>query len=265
MTINSPVRFAAKLSVGILLAAALTACGSEADETPDSENEGAGTRELTVLAAASLTETFTELGEQFEEQNDDVDVEFSFGSSATLVQQVAEGGPGDVLATADEVTMETVVDEELNAAEPQIFATNELVMAVPAANEAGIETLKDIESKDVDFVVCVPDAPCGRLAEMILKDQGIKAKPASQEIDVKATLGKLTADEADAGFVYATDVVAAGDTVTGIDIGGADFLTNYPIVALTQAEDPTLAEEFVAFVLSEGAGEVFADAGFGTP
>ena len=262
---NRHTRLAAKLSAGILLAAALAACGNESDQTDNEAAESAEEQVLTVLAAASLTETFTELGDQFEEQNDGVDVEFSFGSSATLVQQVAEGAPGDVLATADEVTMTAAVDDELTAAEPQIFATNELVMAVPAANEAGIESLEDIKSEDVDFVVCVPDAPCGRIANEILKANKIKAKPASQEVDVKATLGKLTADEADAGFVYATDVVAEGDAVTAIDIGGVDFLTNYPIAPLTQAEDPTLAEEFVAYVLSDEGQQVLADAGFGAP
>lgn len=246
--------------VGVTLALAalvpLSACG----------DDGPGSTTVTVLAAASLTETFTRLAEEFEGDHEGVTVELAFDSSATLAQQAVDGAPGDVLATADEATMQTAVEGGAVAEGPEVFATNVAVLVTPPDNPAAITAFADLDDEDVTYVVCVDTAPCGSTAATLLDAAGITADPASLEVDVKAVLAKVTADEADAGIVYATDAVAAGEDVTAIDIdGAADQANPYPIATLQQAEESALAGEFLALVLSVEGRRVLADAGFGGP
>ncbi len=217
---------------------------------------------LTVLAAASLTETFTELAVAFEETHPGVDVRLAFDSSATLAQQATQGAPADVLATADEQTMADA-DDAL-AAPPRVFATNEMVLATPAENPRGVRSLADLDRPGVTWVACVATAPCGRVARALTSD--LSRSPASLEIDVKAVLTKVVADEADAGLVYATDAAAAAERVEAVPIDGASReRTAYPVAPLRQAGDAALAAEFVDLVLSPAGRRVLDDAGFGTP
>jgi molybdate transport system substrate-binding protein len=244
-----------------LLAAA---CGSDDPGGDGSGPDLSGT--LTVLAAASLTESFEQLADRFEATHDGVEVDLAFDSSATLAEQVTQGAPGDVLATADERTMQLVTDAGSAAGTPELFATNELVLVVPADNPAGIDELADLDGGDSDYVVCVESAPCGALAASVLEGAGIAAPPASEEVDVKAVLSKVELDEADAGLVYATDAVAAGDRVQAIDIPAAgDAVNRYPIAATADAAEPDLAAAWVELVLSEEGQQVLRDAGFGAP
>lgn len=233
----------------------LAACGGESDA------EG---QIVTVLAASSLTGTFTELAEQFEADHPGVEVELAFDSSATLAAQAVEGAPADVLATADERTMDDAVTVLTEPA--RVFATNTMVMVVPAANDAGLTGFEDVAAGDATYVACVETAPCGAIWAAIAEEQGVTAEPASLEVDVKAVLAKVTEDEADAGFVYATDAVAAGDAVRAFDVPGAeDHLAIYPIATLEQAGDAALAQEFVDLVLSSTGQDLLAEAGFGPP
>lgn len=245
------------LVLPVVLAAPLpiTACAGEGDA------EG---RAITVLAASSLTGTFTELAERFEADHPGVEVELAFDSSAALAAQAVEGAPADVLATADEPTMDDAVAV---LAEPaRIFATNTMVMVVPAANEAGVTGFEDVVTGDATYVACVQTAPCGAIWAAIAGEQGVSTEPASLEVDVKAVLAKVTEDEADAGFVYETDAVAAGEAVRAFDVPGAeDHMTHYPIATLDQAGNAALAQEFVDLVLSSAGQEVLAAAGFGAP
>ncbi len=236
----------------VLLLAPLAACSDE-DETT-----------ITVLAAASLTDTFEELADRFEQQHPGVDVRLAFDSSATLAQQAVEGAPADVLATADTATMASASDAL--AADPQVFATNTMVLVTPAGNPAGITALADLQSGATTYVVCVQTAPCGKVAQELLATNDITAPPASLEVDVRAVLAKVTSDEADAGLVYASDAVAAGDRVEGYDVPGAgEAATTYPIAVLRQAGEVGLARAFVDLVLSSEGRAVMADAGFGGP
>ena len=244
---------------GVLAGAALlcllplTACGGGDDD-----------KTITVLAASSLTGTFTELGEKFEAEHDGVTVKFAFDSSATLAQQATDGAPADVLATADTTTMDGA--KSAQASSPQVFATNTLVLATPAANPAGIQQFSDLDKSSVKFVVCVPTAPCGKIGQALLDQDHITGTPVSQEVDVKSVLAKLTEGEADAGLVYTTDAVAAGDQVTSLPIpGSAKQVTTYPIVALKQSGDSDLAQAFVDLVTGATGQQVLQQAGFGKP
>ena len=245
-----------------LTSAVLAGCGSDSGPAAD----GDGSREMTVLAAASLTGTFTTLARTFEDDHPGVTVTLAFDSSATLAEQVSQGAPADVLATADELTMQRVVDTGATAADPEVFATNRLALVVPKDNPAAIAAFADIDDPGVDYVVCVDSAPCGALSQVVLDEQGITNDPASEEVDVKAVLSKVELDEADAGIVYETDAVASGDTVQTIEIpASADTRNRYPIAALGEAAEPELAQDWVDLMLSVEGQEVLDEAGFGAP
>jgi molybdate transport system substrate-binding protein len=245
----------ARKSIAVALLALvvpLAGCGGE-DETT-----------INVLAASSLTGSFTELADQFEQDHGGVTVKLAFDSSATLAQQAVDGAPGDVLATADTTTMDGAVDAL--EGEPQLFATNTMVLVTPADNPAGITGFDDIVNGDVTYVACVDTAPCGKVAAALFADNTVTTTPASLEVDVKAVLAKVTSGEADAGLVFKTDAVAAGDTVQTFEIPhAADEITSYPIAALKQSGDATLAQGFVDLVLSAEGAQVLSDAGFGSP
>lgn len=243
-----------------LAAVLVSACAAES-------GTATGDRTLTVLAAASLTETFTELAETFEREHPGVTVRLAFDSSATHARQVVEGAPGDVLATADVRTMATVTDADATAGAPEVFATNRLVLVTsPTAGGAGaIGSLSDLDNGDVDFVVCVESAPCGALAVDVLADAGVEEAPSSEEVDVKAVLAKVRLGEADAGLVYATDARAAGADVRAIELDESTPPTDYALAALAEAAHPDLAASWVDLVLSPRGRQVLARAGFGTP
>jgi molybdate transport system substrate-binding protein len=216
---------------------------------------------LTVLAAASLTEVFEDLGDKFEEEHPGTEVRFSFDSSATLAEQASEGAPADVLATADQTTMQTAVDAGVTTEDPTEFAQNVLVIATPPDAE-GPTTLQELEG--TTWVMCVDTAPCGRGAYLLLNDAGVTAEPASFEPDVKAVLAKVAGGEADAGLVYATDVVAAEGEVSGHDIEGASKATTpYLVAPLEQAKQTDLAAEWIELI--RGSQPELKDAGFQIP
>jgi molybdate transport system substrate-binding protein len=235
--------------------APLSACGGD---------DGGGDTTITVLAASSLTGTFTDLAAQFEKDHPGTAVKLAFDSSATLAQQAAGGAPADVLATADATTMESATS--VLASTPQDFATNVMVLVTPSDNPAGITSFSDLNSGSVKYVVCVDTAPCGKVAAALLEQDKITAKPVSAEVDVKSVLAKVTEGEADAGIVYTTDSVAAGDQVKTIAIPGtAQQTTTYPIATLDQSKQQALAQDFVDLVLSSQGQQVLHDAGFGGP
>ena len=241
----------------LLLLLPLAACGGGDD------GEGAaGGGELTVLAAASLTDVFQQLAAPFEEEHD-ATVTFSFGSSTDLAEQVADGAPGDVLATADEASMQLAEDAGVTS-EVETFATNVLTIVVPTGNPAGIESLDDLAG--ATWVRCADEVPCGKVAVSLLDAAGVTAEPVSLEEDVRATLDKVVSGEADAGLVYATDAVAAADEVDAVEIPGAEeALTSYYAATLVQSGDADLAADWVAWLTSEEGRAILEDAGFGSP
>jgi molybdate transport system substrate-binding protein len=238
----------------------LAACGSDAGGSA----RGSDPTTITVLAAASLTGTFTELADRFEAEHPGTRVKLAFDSSATLAQQALEGAPADVLATADTATMDGAADAL--ATDPGVFASNTMVLVTPRDNPAGLTSFADLGRRDVDYVACVATAPCGKVAAALIEDNGLRTEPASLEVDVKAVLAKVTSDEADAGFVYRSDAVAAAGEVERLAIPGArGEPTTYPIAVLQQSAHPGLAGQFVDLVRSGQGRRVLADAGFGRP
>ena len=250
------------VSTALTAAMVLTGCGASSSGSGSGKESGT----LTVLGASSLTETFTTLAKDFEAAHPGVKVKLAFDSSATLAEQVDQGAPADVLATADTTTMQTVRDSGGVDGTAHLFATNHLQLAVPRKNPAGITRFSDLGKPGVKLVVCVATAPCGKLAAKVLASTGIATKPVSEEVDVKAVLSKVQLDEADAGLVYATDAVAAAGKVTAIDVPTThQNLNSYPVAVLKEAKKPALARAWVDLVLSAKGQKVLRDAGFGQP
>lgn len=251
------------LALALTLGASSLA-GCSADEARD--ESGSESSELTVLAAASLTETFTALADEFEATHPSVSVRLAFDSSATLAGQAVQGAPADVLATADVATMQDAVDGGVVPAGSTTFATNTMTLVVPANNPAGLASFADLDGPGVDYVACVETAPCGAVAAELLAGNDVDADPASLETDVKSVLAKVISDEADAGLVYVTDATAAGDDVQVLAIPGSDAeVLDYPIGVLEQSVAPDLAQEFVDLVLSARGRAILGAAGFGAP
>lgn len=249
-----------RASVGVLLLA-LAGCGGGTTTSSESDDTT-----LTVLAASSLTETFTELERIYEQDHAGVDVRLAFDSSATLAGQVIEGAPADVLATADARTMATVTDADATAGDPSRFATNTMVLVVPAGNPARIKSFADLDRDGVSYLTCAESAPCGAVAKSLLDLNHVEAPPKSFEIDVKAVLTKIELDEADAGLVYATDAASSGDTVETIAIPGSREAVNpYLVAPLRDSEHLDAARAWVELVLSKKGQDVLGEAGFGSP
>ncbi|HET9519263.1 MAG TPA: molybdate ABC transporter substrate-binding protein [Actinoplanes sp.] len=222
--------------------------------------------QLTVLAAASLTESFTAIGKDFEAAHPGTRVTFSFGGSAQLAAQITAGAPADVFAAASPATMRTVADAGDAAGPPHVFARNQLVIAVPKGNPEAIKTLADLTKPGRTVAVCAEQVPCGAAARTALDAAGTKLTPVTLEQDVKAALAKVKLGEVDAALVYRTDVRAAAASVDGIEFAeSAGAVNDYPIVALRHAGDRPGAAAFVQYVRSEQAAAVLTAAGFQRP
>jgi len=265
----SRTRAALLPAVTVLAALLLSACGSttpsSADGTGQPGRSGASAASLegtvTVLAAASLTESFDQLKKDFEAANPGVSVDTSYGSSATLVQQANNGAPASVLALAGTAAADPLDKSLVKATKP--FATNVLEIAVPPGNPAKVATLADLARPDVKVVLCADTVPCGKAAQKIFGKAGITPNVVSKEVDVKATLAKVKLGEADAAVVYHSDVVAAKDAVQGVEIPARDNTTlAYPVITLS---DDAATKAFVAYVLSAKGLATVQSFGFGAP
>jgi molybdate transport system substrate-binding protein len=254
--LSAPRRIAAVTAL-VLSTLALTACGAA---------DTARTR-LTVYAAASLQSAFDDLAGAFLEEHPQIyGVEVVVDGSHTLATQLIAGAPADVFASADEPTMLRMVEAALVADDaPVLFASNSLVIAVPLGNPAGVQTPDDLARRDLVFVQCAREAPCGAIAEQQLAAWGVAPTPASYEQNVTAVLTKVGASEADAGLVYRSDLHERDDVETVAVDGGEHIATRYPIAALASAAQPDAASAFVAFVTNETGREILARHGFGAP
>ncbi len=264
------------MSARTLLALVLTAaptvmllgCGDESGTASDGSEQGIGgvSGEVTVLAAASLTEPFEELGVQLAEEYPDLNVTFSFGPSSGLAEQAASGAPADVLATANTETMDNAVDAEVVDGSPQVFARNTLVLAVPAGNPGDVSAIDDLARDELRVAVCEPRVPCGAAAEMLLAEAAVTASPDTLTTDVKEATTLVSLGEVDAALIYRTDAAAAGDDVETVDVAEADSVVNdYPVAALADAPHPDGAQVVVDAITGDLGKTLLGEAGFLEP
>ncbi len=254
----------------------LAACGDSNDDvdttatTEASGGSGGAEAELTVSAASSLTEAFTEIGDAFETANPGTTVTFNFGPSDGLAGQIDEGAPVDVFASASPTWMDSVQDDGPGVTDRADFAQNRLAIIVPADNPAGIENLDDLTEDHVQLVLAAEGVPAGDYAREIFQNAGISravlANVVSNEEDVKAVITKVMSGEADAGISYVTDVRPdVSDQVTLIPIPDeVNVVATYPIAVVNGSQEADLAQSFVEYVLGDGQ-QTLADYGFLPP
>jgi molybdate transport system substrate-binding protein len=235
-----------------IVVVALAACG------PDGGDDDA----LLVFAAASLTDALAEVEAAFEQAEPGVDVRLNLAGSSTLREQILAGAPADVFVSADVANVATLVAEGAADGESTVVATNELQLVVPAANEAGVAGIEDLADPDLLVGLCAPEVPCGALALDVLREAGVDPAADTEEPDVRALLAKVVDGELDAGIVYRSDVVAAGDAVRGIDLPGSGPVAEYAAVAVDA--DDEVAAAFVAYLTGAGRA-ILAEHGFGPP
>lgn len=213
-------------------------------------------RALRVFAAASLADAFEELADDFEAETG-TGIALQFAGSSVLATQIDEGAPADVFASANDAVMETVGV----AVDPVPFATNELLLALPAGNEVASDPLASLALDGVVTGLCDAAVPCGSGADALLAAARVTPARITREADVRGVTAKLELDEVDAGIIYATDVHASNGRLEGHDVSGPAI--TYPISAIDGSEDEATA--FVDFVLSEPGQAILARHGFGPP
>ena len=219
-----------------------------------------------VFAAASLKKSFTEIGERFKTDNPGTDIEFSFAGSSDLVTQLTQGAPADVFASADTTNMNKAATAGLLAGDPVNFATNTLTIAVAPGNPKKITSLKDLAQQGLSVVACAPAVPCGSATQKVEQAADVRLSPVSEESSVGDVLNKVVTGQADAGLVYVTAVLGAGDTVTGVPFPEAASAVNtYPIAVLQQSTRADLSKRFVDLVTGEAGQKILSAAGFARP
>ena len=249
-------------ALAAVAAAGCSSSGSGSSSSPSASPAG-GT--ITVFAAASLTESFTTLGKQFEAAHPGDTVKFSFGPSSGLAEQITSGAPADVFASAAPANMDQVVKAG-DASNPQDFARNTAEVATPPNNPGNVSSVNDLAKKSVKVALCQPQVPCGVVATDVFKNAGITVKPVTLQPDVKSVLTQVETGNVDAGMVYVTDVKAAGSKVKGVQISSADnATTTYPIATVSKSGHMSTAKAFVAYVLSPAGQKVLTAAGFEQP
>ncbi|MFE5581030.1 molybdate ABC transporter substrate-binding protein [Kitasatospora sp. NPDC056531] len=273
-------RLAVAAAAALALSLGATACGSGGGSTSSAASSSASTPggatgnssapkahgDITVFAAASLKETFTDLGKKFEAANPGTKVTFNFGGSSALASSINSGAPADVFAAASPATMKTVTDAGGASGEPKTFVKNTLTIAVPKGNPKHIAGLKDLTAPGVKVALCAKEVPCGAAAQTALKAAGLNLTPVTLEQDVKGALTKVELGEVDASLVYKTDVQSDAAKIDGVDFPEADKAVNdYPIAALAKAPNKDGAAAFVAYIQSPEAKQVLTAAGFQAP
>ena len=261
----------ALVAAGAGLSLAATGCSPTAPAAPSTAGITVSTSpspsvagNVTVYAAASLQQTYATLGNQLHQANPGLTVKFVFGGSSDLVSQLTAGAPGDVLATADEKTMQSAREAGLLAGDPVIFATNHLTIVTAPGNPLGITGLADLTKPGLKLVVCAPQVPCGSATNQVAKLAGVRLAPVSEENSVTGVLSKVVSGDADAGLVYTTDAKGAGGKVSTVSFPESSQVTNrYPIAVLKSATNKRAADLFVAQVTGTAGQQVLQEAGFG--
>ncbi|MFF4210230.1 molybdate ABC transporter substrate-binding protein [Streptomyces sp. NPDC001796] len=265
-----PRRMVQVAGAGAAALLALSACSSSSDSPKTAASAASPSPKpsgtVTVFAAASLKESFTALGKEFEKEHPGTKVSFNFGGSDTLAASITGGAPADVFAAASPKTMAIVADKKDTATTPVTFVRNQLEIATLPGNPDKVSSLKDLTRSGLKVVLCDKTVPCGAAAQKALAASGLKLTPVSYEQDVKSALNKVELKEADAAVVYRTDVKAAGDRVQGVEFPeSAKAVNDYPIALLKDAPNAETAKAFIALVTSAEGRKVLTEAGFLQP
>ena len=251
--------FAARVAALAVAALALTGCSAAAGSQANAPTR----HTVVVLAASSLTESLTAIAKDFEASHPGTDVQLSFAASSTLVSQVNQGAPADLIAVAGTSSMGPLEKSRIATDGIRSMAANTLEIATPPGNPGTVNSIADLSRPTLKVVLCAATVPCGKAAAKALKAAGVVAHVVSYETDVKATLAKVQLGEADAAIVYHSDVVSAGGRIRGVQIPASVNQTlDYPLIRLTS--DPTTAE-FMTYVLSDQGRKRLRDNGFLTP
>ncbi|MEV6304296.1 molybdate ABC transporter substrate-binding protein [Actinoplanes sp. NPDC051861] len=256
------------MALAAALALGAAGCGDDGTDTgagsgaPSGGTGGA----VTVFAAASLTESFTALGKQFEQAHPGTTVTFNFAGSSALATQINEGAPADVFASAAPKNMAAVTDAGNGGGTPVTFVKNQLVIATAKGNPKGITGLAALAKPDLKVALCAEAVPCGAAARTAVEAAGVKITPVTLEQDVKAALSKVKLGEVDAALVYRTDAKAAAADVDAVEFPeSAKAINEYPIVVLKNAKNAAGGQAFIDYVLSPDGAKVLTEAGFQAP
>lgn len=243
---------------------ALAACSKSSTGASSS----AGSTHVTVFAASSLTGAFTEIGKQYEAANPGAKVVFSFGPSDGLAQQIDQGAPADVFASASTTWMDDVSKNGPGISDEANFAQNKLVVITPLDNPADIGSFEDLGNPGVKLVVAAEGVPAGDYAREALKSAGIakaaEANIVSNEQDDAAVVQKVASGEADAGIVYVSDVSSmSGANVKAVEIpGDVNVIATYPIAVVAGSASSAEASRFVSYVTGPEGQKVLHEFGF---
>jgi molybdate transport system substrate-binding protein len=251
-----------KRIIGVLMVG-ICAMGTIAPAAAASPLKG----EITVSAAASLTDSFTALAKAFRAANPKVKVRLNFGSSATLVAQIQSGAPSDVIAAADLSSVEKLLTSGHVVAGPRVFARNSMAIAVKPGNPKKVKSIRDLSRLNT-IAMCGKAAPCGVYASTVLARAAVIVRESNitRGVDAKATLGAVVTGDADAAIVYKTDVLSAGKTAQTVEISASSNVkAAYGIAAVRGSKNGSLAKAFVDFVLSEQGWKILKGFGFQKP
>jgi molybdate transport system substrate-binding protein len=254
--------------VVLVLVIVLAGCGSSGSNSGGGNggSGGGGGQQggtLTILAASSLTDAFAELGNIFEQQNPGTTVKKSLGASSDLLAQIQQGAPADVFASAAQEEMNTAVKDGLVSGKPEVFVKNREIIMVPKDNPANIDSLEDMSKPNVKLVLAAKDVPAADYALEILGKankvygagfkQEVLSNVVSREADVRASVNRVVVGDADATFGYASDYTPdIRDKVNVIAIPpNLNIIATYPIAALKDAKEPSLAKKWVELVTSK--------------
>jgi molybdate transport system substrate-binding protein len=259
----------------VLFTMFLAGCAPATTSTP-APTSASEPRILSVFAAASLTDAFTELGQKFEAGHPGVSVTFNFAGSQALRTQIEEGAPADVFASANKTEMDTLGKDGFVAqGTSQVFLNNKLVVILPANNTTHVTKLEDLANPGVMLVLAAEEVPVGKYARQALdqmngqfgtdfKDK-VLANVVSNEDNVKQVVAKVQLGEADAGIVYTSDAVAAPELKTIEIPGELNVIAQYPIAALTKSANADLANAFIEYILSNDGQSILQKWGFAPP
>jgi molybdate transport system substrate-binding protein len=250
------VTWVRKVGIATVVVVVASGCSSTA------EGES---RDVVVSAAASLTDVFGEIEVAFEQSHPEFDVLLNLGGSSALREQILEGAPADVFASANRETMADVAAAGGVDGETQIFATNHMVIAVPIGNPGAVVGLADLERDELFVGLCAEAAPCGAFARQVLTSADVLPSVDSNEPDVRSLLLKIGLGEIDVGIVYATDVLAAASVESIAVPRQHDVTAEYPIASLAGAPNPGGGEAFIHFVMSDRGSSILQDHGFFVP